>query len=83
MEPHEFSELVDSIEAALIRFESTSNHAVLRFYRRSEASLSHPTSTSIPEPDGSPLDTDNESVFLVYLCAISRSVYKFKTDRSL
>ncbi|KAF7376656.1 ArAE-2 domain-containing protein [Mycena sanguinolenta] len=37
LEQHEFLELVDGIERALVRFESTSNHAVLRLYRRSAA----------------------------------------------
>jgi hypothetical protein len=36
MQPQEFSELVDNIEAALVRFESTSNHAVLRVYMRND-----------------------------------------------
>ncbi|KAL0575801.1 hypothetical protein V5O48_006179 [Marasmius crinis-equi] len=34
--PGEFSELISDIEKALMRFESTSNHAVLRLYRKSE-----------------------------------------------
>ncbi|KAF4621168.1 hypothetical protein D9613_000656 [Agrocybe pediades] len=37
MQPHEFADLIDGIEASLTRFESTSNHAVLRLYRRTEA----------------------------------------------
>ncbi|KAF9531596.1 Fusaric acid resistance protein-like-domain-containing protein [Crepidotus variabilis] len=67
MEPHEFSELVDTIEAALIRFESTSNHAVLRLYRRSDINnLSQSTSTLSRDSDAAGIDNDNESVFLVY-----------------
>ncbi|KAF9258847.1 hypothetical protein L218DRAFT_974799 [Marasmius fiardii PR-910] len=34
--PAEFSELVSEIEKALLRFESTSNHAVMRIYRKSD-----------------------------------------------
>ncbi|KAF8906326.1 Fusaric acid resistance protein-like-domain-containing protein [Mucidula mucida] len=36
LEPHEFTELVESIERSLMRFESTSNHAVMRLYRKSD-----------------------------------------------
>ncbi|KAJ3971160.1 hypothetical protein EV361DRAFT_239231 [Lentinula raphanica] len=32
----EFDELIESIEAALLRFESTSNHAMMRLYRKSD-----------------------------------------------
>ena len=64
MQPHEFSELVDEIEAALTRFESTSNHAVLRFYRRNDEAKS----TASHDPLSHPIrDSDNENVFLVYL----------------
>ncbi|KAF8906572.1 Fusaric acid resistance protein-like-domain-containing protein [Gymnopilus junonius] len=72
VQPHEWSDLVAGIEAALVRFESTSNHAVLRLYRRSVTSspilpmispnqftTSHLLSKRSP-------DTDHESVFLVY-----------------
>lgn len=34
MEPQDFIELAEAIERALVRFESTSNHAVLRIYRK-------------------------------------------------
>jgi len=77
VQPHEFSELVEGIEAALVRFESTSNHAVLRLYRRTDM-----PSTPRPTPSATSSDpqsrhkyeeyslfnsTDNEQVFLVYL----------------
>ncbi|KAJ4490925.1 Fusaric acid resistance protein-like-domain-containing protein [Lentinula aciculospora] len=32
----EFNDLIESIEAALLRFESTSNHAMIRLYRKSD-----------------------------------------------
>ncbi|KAJ8508004.1 hypothetical protein ONZ45_g9692 [Pleurotus djamor] len=35
VQPQDFIELVEGIEKALVRFESTSNHAVLRLYRKS------------------------------------------------
>ncbi|KAG6907660.1 hypothetical protein DXG01_007864 [Tephrocybe rancida] len=41
----EFLELVDGIERALVRFESTSNHALLRWYRKSDGP---PSSNSRP-----------------------------------
>ncbi|KAG5735641.1 hypothetical protein E4T56_gene6971 [Termitomyces sp. T112] len=76
----EFFELIDAIELALVRFESTSNHALLRWYRRNDG----PPSSSSPRPrsvssfressiyssKGEDLDnaatSDNEQVFLVY-----------------
>jgi hypothetical protein len=65
MQPQEFSELVDNIEAAMVRFESTSNHAVLRAYLRQDmSSLGQSSSDAIVE-------NDTESIFLVYLWASS------------
>lgn len=64
MELEEFSELVENIEAALVRFESTSNHAVLRLYRRSDFHNTQPHSES---PHNIAADNDNESIFVVYL----------------
>ena len=55
----EYIELADGIQRALFEFDSTSNHAVLRMYRRVDV---HGSTTS-PFPSGS----DNEHVFLVYL----------------
>ncbi|KAJ7496902.1 Fusaric acid resistance protein-like-domain-containing protein [Mycena latifolia] len=68
LQQHEFLELVDGIESALVRFESTSNYAVLRLYRRSAASeflvdLRDSTYTENTEVLSS---ADNEHVFLVY-----------------
>ncbi|KAJ7933967.1 hypothetical protein B0H13DRAFT_2227384 [Mycena leptocephala] len=67
-EQHEFLELVDGIERALVRFESTSNNAVLRLYRRSAASeLPTDLQDSIYTEDTEVLSSaDNENVFLVY-----------------
>lgn len=76
IQPSEFSELVEGIEVALVRFESISNDAVMRLYRQSNMpSTPRPTSSST-SPDQSryyfeersPLNSaDNEHVFLVYL----------------
>ncbi|KAJ7678692.1 Fusaric acid resistance protein-like-domain-containing protein [Mycena rosella] len=65
---HEFLELVDGIERALARFESTSNHAVLRLYRRSAASeFPADLRDSIYTENTEVLSSaDNEHVFLVY-----------------
>ncbi|KDR75940.1 hypothetical protein GALMADRAFT_68130 [Galerina marginata CBS 339.88] len=65
IQPHEFSDLVEGIEAALLRFESTSNHAVLRLYRRSDANPL-PLSTPTSESHSLAAESDNENVFLVY-----------------
>lgn len=78
VQPHEFSDLVEGIEAALVRFDSTSNHAVLRLYRRSDAnspilsmtSLNQTTATHALSKQAN--DTDHESVFLVYLYVIPK-----------
>ncbi|KAL1743411.1 Fusaric acid resistance protein-like-domain-containing protein [Schizophyllum fasciatum] len=67
----EFAELAEDIEKALGRFESTSNHAVLRLYRRSDISMTTaPTLESLNNKDNVVLtgadNTINEHVFLVY-----------------
>jgi hypothetical protein len=65
MELEEFSELVENIEAALVRFESTSNHAVLRLYRRSDFHNTQPHPGQSSHNVGA--ESNNESVFVVYL----------------
>ncbi|KAF7357929.1 ArAE-2 domain-containing protein [Mycena venus] len=68
LEQHEFLELVEGIERALARFESTSNHAVLRLYRRSAAAeLPADLRDSIYTENTEVLSgAENEHVFLVY-----------------
>ncbi|KAJ3864197.1 Fusaric acid resistance protein-like-domain-containing protein [Lentinula novae-zelandiae] len=48
----EFDELFESIEAALLRFESTSNHAMMRLYRKSDlariSNSQYPSGESMP-----------------------------------
>ena len=68
MQPQEFSHLVDNIEAALVRFENTSNHAVLRAFLQNDMQNMRP---SVPSPNQSShvpvVEHDNENIFLVYL----------------
>ncbi|KAJ7354534.1 Fusaric acid resistance protein-like-domain-containing protein [Mycena albidolilacea] len=68
LEQHEFLELVDGIERALVRFESTSNHAVLRLYRRNAAAeTATDLQDSIYTENTEILSSaENEHVFLVY-----------------
>jgi hypothetical protein len=69
VQPQEFHQLVDSIERALFTFESTSNHAVLRLYRKSEVSESQSWESlkSYAEENSVLLGSEGEQVFLVYL----------------
>ncbi|KAG6876062.1 hypothetical protein C0992_001108 [Termitomyces sp. T32_za158] len=76
----DFRRLVEAIERALVRFESTSNHALLRWYRRNDGPLAVPSprprsvsshlESSIYSSRGEDLDnttlSENEQVFLVY-----------------
>jgi len=72
IQPSEFSELVEGIEEALVRFKSISNNAVLRLYQRSNMpSTPHATSSTTPdfqprhnpEEDSLLNSADNEHVF--------------------
>ncbi|KAJ2918023.1 hypothetical protein MD484_g2384, partial [Candolleomyces efflorescens] len=77
LQPQDFIEMAEGIEAALVRFESTSNHALLRIYRKG-ANASSPVSpisgmragTSQwvldDDDDNSLLTDESEHVFLVY-----------------
>jgi len=76
----EFFGLIDQIEMALVRFESTSNHALLRLYKRSNMSRASFTSldqrsshtSEILEGKRNILTShQNEHVFLVYLWVLS------------
>ena len=67
----EFQQLADAVRRALFTFESTSNHAVVRLYRRQQ----NMSGTQSRDSYGSVFDenqvltgNDGESVFLVYLC---------------
>jgi hypothetical protein len=68
-QPHDFHVLIDEIERALFAFESTSNHAVMRLYRRSDFS-SHPAEGSFDPQENTILtNSEHEHVFLLYLYA--------------
>lgn len=66
MDSHEFFQLSEDIEHALRAFDHTSNHAVMRLYRRSDTTDRY----SVISEDAVPTllaNGDNETVFLVYL----------------
>lgn len=69
MQPQDFYKIIDGIDRALFMFESTSNDAVLRLYRRSNfASKSMEKSTRSSLEDSSMLaESEHEHIFLVYL----------------
>ncbi|CAL1706087.1 unnamed protein product [Somion occarium] len=66
--PEEFNDLAESIDRALFQFESTSNHAILRLYRKGTGGTAGTASSrmsvvsSLTDTDGS----DSENIFLVY-----------------
>jgi hypothetical protein len=70
LHPNEFSELVEAIERALFTFESTSNHALMRLYRRTDISATPSCNSVISSMEENVVlgGGDNETVFLVYLC---------------
>lgn len=64
MQPQEFSGLVDNIEAALVRFENTSNHAVLRAFLRNDMQNMRPSVSSSNQSSRVPVvEHDNENIF--------------------
>lgn len=71
MNAEEFVDLAETVERALYTFESTSNHAVLRLYRRGLGSQSFSRvseSLQAPADDNSVLmGAESENIFLVYL----------------
>ncbi|OSX65814.1 hypothetical protein POSPLADRAFT_1131190 [Postia placenta MAD-698-R-SB12] len=64
----EYRKLTESIQRALFTFESTSNHAVLRFYRSHNISTSQSRASLSSMVDENPIlaGSDGESIFLVY-----------------
>ncbi|KAH7889008.1 hypothetical protein F5I97DRAFT_1804311 [Phlebopus sp. FC_14] len=68
MQPQDFHAIIDGIERALFTFESTSNHALLRLYRRSNFSFasSRRSMSSSIEDTFALADSEQEHVFLVY-----------------
>ncbi|KAI6134688.1 Fusaric acid resistance protein-like-domain-containing protein [Pisolithus croceorrhizus] len=66
MHPQEFHTITDGIERALYTFESTSNSALLRLYRRSDLVLRSRRSTSTIDYSQALGDNENEHIFIVY-----------------
>jgi hypothetical protein len=68
--PQDFDQLMENIERALFTFDSTSNHAVMRLFRKNDASAT-PSFTSYNTSMGDNLmlgaRNDEENLFLVYL----------------
>ena len=58
--------MAETLERALFMFESTSNHAVVRLYRRGTGSASE-SIASLAEDNPALTGSDSESIFLVYL----------------
>lgn len=70
LNPGEFNDLAEALERALFTFESTSNHAVVRLYRRGVGSSIDPmtaSSHSSIDENSVLMGADSESIFLVYL----------------
>lgn len=68
LQPHDFHLLIDEIDRALFTFESTSNHAVMRLYKRSNFAAA---SMGISFDSSAPLDnvlmnSEHEHIFLLY-----------------
>lgn len=73
VQPQQFDQLLADIERALFTFDSTSNHAVMRLYRKSDmSSASSFTSFNSLDGDNAILTSngDHENIFLVYLLVI-------------
>jgi hypothetical protein len=67
IQAREFQELADGIQRALFAFESTSNQAVMRLYKRSDYASTHPADNSFDEDNSIFTGSEGEHVFLVYL----------------
>ena len=70
LDSQDFAALEEALERALFTFESTSNHAVVRLYRRG---LGSPSMSRLSESFQSSdensmlMGAESESIFLVYL----------------
>ncbi|KAG2135853.1 Fusaric acid resistance protein-like-domain-containing protein [Suillus clintonianus] len=68
-QPHDFHVLIDEIERALFAFESTSNHAVMRLYKRSGFAVPSSGSSfdsSVHEENTILTNSEHEHMFLLY-----------------
>lgn len=73
LQPQKFDQLLVEIERALFTFDSTSNHAVMRLYRKSDISSSSSFTSEHSFLDENAMLTsgsDHENIFLVYLYVI-------------
>lgn len=79
VEVSDFLQLADAIERALFTFESTSNHAVLRLYNRGGFSGLNSRGSIYSLNDENPVTvgSENENIFLVYLCVYPPSLSLF------
>ena len=67
LQDEDFIALAAKIERALFMFDSTSNHAVVRLYKRSDLSRIQSTTSISDEENPIIAAPDNEDIFLVYL----------------
>ena len=70
LRPEEFHDLADQLERALFTFESTSDHAVLRLYRKGARSAVDESVESLRkslDANSVLMGAESESIFLVYL----------------
>ena len=63
MQPQDFNHIIEGIERALVTFESSSNHAVLRLYRQSNFAFKSTHSSA----EDLLAESEHEHIFLVYL----------------
>lgn len=77
MQPQDFHQIIDGIERALFTFESTSNHAVLRLYRRSNFApqATEKSAHGSLEDDALLAESEHEHIFVVYLCVKPKAIY--------
>lgn len=69
MQPQDFHKIIEGIDRALHTFKCTSNHAVLRLYRRSNfaSDSMHKSTHSSLEDNPVLAESEHEHIFLVYL----------------
>lgn len=68
-QPHDFHTLIDEIDRALFTFESTSNHAVMRLYKRSDfaaPSMGGSFDSSVQQDNKILMNSEHEHMFLLY-----------------
>lgn len=66
--PHDFHILIDEIDRALFTFESTSNHAIMRLYKRSDFAAPSMADSfdSFVQQDNTLVNSEHEHIFLLY-----------------